>query len=251
MFFSVFLQQLKVFFVNFKIPIIFFIFILHVFMFFFEESFPLLLIVVGEVMQLFTRNEPFRLYIKAYPITISIVFLSVCVFIAMLLFGSQSSAEVLYQFGAFYPESIQNGQWFRFITAIFLHSTWMHLLMNILFIYVFAPFLEQHFGKRKFLMFFILSGACSFILPYFLNPHTITTGASGTFYGLLSLHLQVIRKEPYRYSQGDRQTVIGMLIVGFILSFITPNTSIMGHLGGFIFGWLLSYLFFIKSTKTK
>ncbi|PGK51254.1 hypothetical protein CN918_26040 [Priestia megaterium] len=202
-------------------------------------------------MHVFTRYEPFRVYIKAYPITISLVLISVVLFIAMLIFGQDSLGEALYQFGAFYPDSIHEGDWYRFITAIFLHSSWMHLLMNMLFIYVFAPFLEHRFGKTKFLLFFILTGACSFVLPYFTNPHSLTTGASGAFYGLLALHLQLMCKEPYRYSQSDRQTVIGMLIVGFILSFLTPNTSIMGHIGGFIFGWFLSYLFFIKLKKSK
>lgn len=203
------------------------------------------LTVCMEAIGLFTRYESFSVYIKRYPITILFLFLSVAMFLAMSVVGSSTSTFTLYQFGALLPESMsRSGEWYRFFSAIFIHIGIMHLVMNGVFLYVFAPYIEKKLGKTRYFFFFILSGALSFLFPFFLNPDTITAGASGALYSLLAMHVFLIWKEPFTYAQGDKQAVYVITIFGFIMSFFTPGVSFAGHVGGFVMGFILSFIFY-------
>ena len=200
-----------------------------------------------EAISLFTRYENFSTYIKRYPITILFLFLSVAMFIAMSIVGSSTSPFTLYHFGALFPEAVsQDGDWYRFFSSIFIHIGIMHLIMNGVFLYVFAPYIEKRLGKTRYFFFFILSGALSFFFPFFLAPNTITAGASGALYALLAMHVFLIWKEPFTYAAGDKQAVYVIIIFGFIMSVVTPGVSFAGHVGGFVMGFILSFVFYKK-----
>lgn len=168
-------------------------------------------------------------------------------FIAMSVVGSSTAPFTLYQFGALFPEAVtQEGQWYRLLSSIFIHIGIMHLVMNGVFLYVFAPYIEKRLGKTRYFFFFILSGALSFLFPLFLESTDITAGASGALYALLAMHVFLIWKEPFTYAQGDKQAVYVITIFGFIMSFFTPEISFVRHLGGFVMGFILSFVFYKK-----
>lgn len=165
----------------------------------------------------------------------------------MSIFGSSTSSLTLYQFGALFPEAVsQDGEWYRFFASIFIHIGIMHLIMNGVFLYVFAPYIEKRLGKTSYFFFFVLSGALSFLFPFFFEPNTITAGASGSLYGLLAMHIFLIWKEPFTYAAQDKQAVYVLTIFGFIMSFFTPGISFIGHVGGFVVGFILSFIFYKK-----
>jgi len=200
-------------------------------------------------MSVFVRRESFRLFAKLYPVTLSFIFLSLAVYIGMVATGSTSSAGHLYQFGAFYADSVKEGQWFRFVTAIFVHLGFLHLLMNALFLYVFGPHLERVLGKWKFTLFFLATGICSFILPFFLSPHLVA-GMSGSIYGLFGMYVYLMWYHVhYIPHKQDQQTVIVMIVFGLAMTLLNPSSSLLGHVGGLVGGFLLSPLFFIQKAK--
>lgn len=197
---------------------------------------------------MFTRYESLPRYLKLYPITSILIGICLILFLLMTFTGSSTSVFTLYEYGAFYAESVKEGEWYRFLSANFIHIGWMHLLMNVAFLYIFAPWIEMRLGKIRYLLFFMTTGVCSFILPYFYTD-AISAGASGSLFGIMGMYLFLIQYEPHRFSPQDKQLVIALVIIDFIFSFLTPNISILGHVGGFISGWILSFVFLAKWKK--
>lgn len=91
------------------------------------------------------------------------------------------------------PSGLHLGEWFRFITACFVHHDWSHYYANMMFFITF-PFVEKKLGIRRFLMLYLLSGFMSYIiflpLLYRFNmiefPALLLIGASGAMYGVIS-----------------------------------------------------------------
>lgn len=160
---------------------------------------------------------------------------------------------VLTRYGAYTVESaIFEGRIWEFVTFQFLHGHVMHLLFNCLALYFFGPWMERWWGSRKFLVFYLLSGAGGalfytlLVFAGVLDSNGLV-GASAGIYGILigiaviAPHIRVqLLFPPIELSM--RQLAIGVLVIatGSILLRIGGNEGgEAGHLGGAIAGFLL------------
>ncbi|WP_170846154.1 rhomboid family intramembrane serine protease [Bacillus sp. MUM 13] len=144
---------------------------------------------------------------------------------------------------------IRNGQLWRLLTPIFLHTSLGHLLFNSFSLALLGPKAERTLGSLKFTLLFLLSGIMSNMATFLCRPLTYThTGASGAIFGILGFYL---------YSALARRDIIPMrqpsifytfIIVSVIASFIQPEVNGIGHLGGLAGGFLLAALF-LKERK--
>lgn len=127
------------------------------------------------------------------------------------------------------------GEWYRLVTSGFLHAGLLHLVMNMLFLYLLGPSLERALGRLDFGLVYgtsLLAGSFAVML---IDPFSLTLGASGALYGLLGALLAL--QLTHRISPWSSGT--GVMIVLFLLiTFTTPNISIGGHVGGLIGGFV-------------
>jgi membrane associated rhomboid family serine protease len=131
------------------------------------------------------------------------------------------------------PFLVQLGDWWRPITAAFLHIGPVHLVMNMLALLLFGSELERQLGRWRFLGVYLVSalgGAAA--IQLFGNPGGYVAGASTAIYGLLGA-LGVLML-------ASRQNVRGLLTLLAINVFISflPGVSLLGHLGGLVAGAL-------------
>src|SRR5437773_1156513 len=80
--------------------------------------------------------------------------------------------------------AVDQGAWWLFITAQFLHASWFHLGANMYFLYSVGPQLEQIIGALRFGVLYLIAGTAGYALSYWMEPHTHTLGASGALYGV-------------------------------------------------------------------
>ena len=147
-------------------------------------------------------------------------------------------------------------------TAMFLHGGWMHLLGNMLYLWIFGDNVEDRFGHAKFLIFYLLSGiAAIFAQFYFVSQSNVpNVGASGAIAGVLAAYLLMFPQARVNVLLGRQIVampaliVIGLWVVLQLLSGVgavaateqtadTGGVAYMAHVGGFAAGFVLAFLF--------
>jgi membrane associated rhomboid family serine protease len=142
---------------------------------------------------------------------------------------------------------VANGQWYRLITSAFVHSLPdqppfgpLHIVFNMLSLWMFGVVLEQHIGRVRFLAAYLLSALGGSVLCYFLTaPYTQSIGASGAVFGLIGLYFVLSRKLHFDSLGAQRQMVVAVLW----LVLAAKYTSWQGHLGGLLTGLAIGLVF--------
>lgn len=131
---------------------------------------------------------------------------------------------------------VAQGEWWRLITSGFLHGGPMHLAFNMFALWNLGEALERVLGPVRFASAYLASLLAGSFGVMLLDPNAITVGASGAVFGLfgLLLMLQLSRSIPLR------QTGLGMMLaLNLGITFLIPNISIGGHLGGLAGGAII------------
>jgi membrane associated rhomboid family serine protease len=154
------------------------------------------------------------------------------------------------------------GQAITIFTAMFMHGGWMHLLGNMLFLWIFGDNVEDRFGRLKFLLFYLLTGIAATFAQFALAPHSPVpnVGASGAIAGVLGAYILMFPQARVNVLLG-RQVVAmpAIVVLGFWIavqlfsgvgtightgeSAGTGGVAYMAHIGGFFTGLLLTFLF--------
>ena len=125
-----------------------------------------------------------------------------------------------------------DGQWWRIVTAGFLHIGPLHVAVNMFALWVLGRDLELVLGRGRFVALYglsLLGGSAAVLL--FSAPDVPVAGASGAIFGLLSGLLVVLLR--LRQPVGQ---VVAMIALNLVLSFTVPNLSMAGHVGGLVTG---------------
>lgn len=170
-------------------------------------------------------------------VTVAIIALNV---VAQLLVMSQGgpNRSGLFQWGAMWGYGVAQGDYWRLLTAAFLHGGLLHIAFNMYALYLFGPYLEHQLGRWRFIASYVTLAVGSSVVVYLLtDPTTATIGASGAVFGLFGLALVFLIR--------TGQNINGMLILLAINGVISLQEGIswQGHLGGFIVGVILGAVF--------
>jgi membrane associated rhomboid family serine protease len=145
---------------------------------------------------------------------------------------SHNANAALFRQWALAPEEVAHGAWWQLLTSGFLHIGPLHIAFNMIALWVIGRDLEKVLGRVRFLVVYLVSllGG-SLVVFLFANPASYTAGASGAVFGLMGgLAVVLVR---LRLSPRPALTIIALNV---IISFVVPNISILGHLGGLAFG---------------
>lgn len=163
--------------------------------------------------------------------TVSYTLVGICVvvYLTQLLLGD----EVVANF-AMRPVSIAFGQdFYRLVTAIFLHGSVLHLAFNMYVLFVLGPTLERILGHGRFLLLFLLAGVGGSAASYaFSEPTTWSVGASGAIFGLMGALL--VAGQRLRY---DVTMVLVLVVINIVIGFVfSSGIDWRAHLGGLATG---------------
>ena len=149
-------------------------------------------------------------------------------------FGSVSS-NVAWALGAEVPPYIHAGQWWRLVTAGFLHAGFWHIAMNSWSLFILVTEVEQFYGTSRFIVAYVVSTITGFWLAYFLGSPSL--GASAAAFGLFGIMLAMgLRHRSDPLALAIRAHYGQWLILGLVLSFM-PGVSLSAHVGGLIGGF--------------
>ena len=124
------------------------------------------------------------------------------------------------------------GEWWRLITAMFLHYGILHIVLNMVLLWQLGRYLEEKLGPVRFLALYLLAGLGGNVAAYvFTAPNQPAAGASTSIFGLVLAMIVVNRRLRLDITQ-----LIPLLVVNLLFTFTVPNVSVAGHLGGLVAG---------------
>jgi rhomboid protease GluP len=136
------------------------------------------------------------------------------------------------------------GQYYRLITAMFLHGGWLHIAFNAYALYVLGPQAERIYGTGRFLGLYFIAGLTGSVASYALSPNP-SVGASGAIFGLiggLAVFYYVSRGLLGDISRQQLGSLITVIMINLFIGFSTPRIDNTAHIGGLIGGALVGWL---------
>lgn len=139
---------------------------------------------------------------------------------------------------------IEDGQWWRIITSMFIHADFMHVLFNMFSLFLFGPELEKIAGKMRFLTIYFLAGIFGNVATFVLQAgNYASVGASGAIYGIFGAFAALVYYTRHTMPQ-LKQVILPLVVISVIITFISPNINVTGHIGGLVTGFLLGLSYF-------
>ncbi|MHC0035917.1 rhomboid family intramembrane serine protease [Pseudoneobacillus sp. C159] len=163
--------------------------------------------------------------------------IQVIVFLLLELNGGSQNSRTLVEFGAKFNPLILEGEWWRFITPIFLHIGFLHLFMNTLSLYFLGTAVEKIYGTTRFFWIYLFSGILGVIASFAFSPN-LSAGASGAIYGCFGALLYIGMVYPGLFFRTLGRNLITILILNIVISFTVPSIDMAGHLGGLVGGFV-------------
>ncbi|MET1009258.1 MAG: rhomboid family intramembrane serine protease [Gaiellaceae bacterium] len=170
-------------------------------------------------------------------VTKSLIGINVVVYLISVASGSGGlrPSDAFIRDWALIGVAVADGEWYRMITSAFLHGSLIHLGFNMLMLWWFGQLLESMLGRARFLGVYLVSALAGSAGALLLSGEFVpTVGASGAVFGILGAGVVLERKQINVF--GGRALIVVILNLAF--TFLVPNISIGGHLGGLIGGML-------------
>jgi len=167
--------------------------------------------------------------------------INILLFLGLEFIGDSTSRHSLIELGAISPPLLQEGEWWRLLTGMFLHIGWVHLFVNMLALYYLGIVAEKIYGSIRFSIIYILAGLGGGIASFALN-NAVSAGASGALFGLFGglLYFTLLHKR--LVNAAFKTNLMLILFINLLLGFIIPNIDLSAHLGGLVFGFVSAVL---------
>ena len=179
-----------------------------------------------------TRKVRSTIRANAPAVTV-IIALNILVYVAQQLIP-----ETTFRFASD-PIPIANGEWWRLLTAMFLHSPTFifHILMNMYVLYIYGPNVEQAFGTARFVAMYLICGFTGSVTSYNLSGCIGGVGASGAIFGIAGVLLIFLYKRRSSTFVADAyKGILTFVGLNLAIGFIIPNIDNWAHIGGFLGG---------------
>lgn len=180
--------------------------------------------------------------LNQYPfMTIGLIVIMVLVYGAMTLDGGSTNVNVLITFGAKLNALIQQGEWWRLFTPMFLHIGFTHILMNMITLYFVGMQIEAAFGHTRFLVLFLVSGVGGNVASFCFS-NSLSAGASTAIFGLFGAFMMM--GESFWQNPVIRQlaqTFLAFVVMNILFDLFAPGIDLAGHIGGLAAGFLVAY----------
>lgn len=183
--------------------------------------------------------------------TFLIIALNLVAFALLTRFGGSTNLYTLYNLGALVPQQVLAGDWWRLLTATFLHFGWLHLMMNMIGLYYFGRVVEFILGVKQYLFVYLTTGVGAMLtvtLMYILgySKENFVVGASGSVMGLIGVSVAIFLRDWLKnrgsIASKKLQSFLLLILIQTVFDLTTPEISFVSHISGTIIGFLLGMI---------
>jgi len=169
-------------------------------------------------------------------VTWTLIGVTVAIFVLQYAIGVNQVAE---EYGMWPFGIVIYGEWWRLLTAAFLHGSWLHIAFNMYVLYVLGPTLERALGHLRFIVLYVVAALGGSVASYaFSDPRTVSVGASGAIFGLMGALIVAGRRMRWDITQ-----VLILLGINVVIGFLSPQIDWRAHFGGLVIGALVAGVF--------
>ena len=174
---------------------------------------------------------------RVTPVTWGLIAINVAVFALQELFPG---LHIVARFSQ-YPPLVDAGEWWRLLTAMFLHGGVLHLLFNMYALWLFGPVLERRFGSVSYASLYVAGGLTGGMLYQLLGSNAAAVGASGAIFGLLGALLAASYRQRHTRAGAAVFGQLGVLLaINLALPLFMPDIAWQAHVGGLVAGILIA-----------
>ena len=203
------------------------------------------------------ENKIYESIFKPKKIVVTNVLIAINVIVFLVVFflsGGVLSGGALLKYGALNSYLVTSGDWYRLITAAFLHGGLLHLLFNMYSLYIVGTQIENFVGKGKYLLIYFVSALSASLMSCVITPNAISVGASGAIFGLLGALVYFGTQYRIYLSSVIKNQIIPLIIINLMLGFMVSGIDNAAHIGGLIGGVLIAMALGVQkkeNTKNK
>jgi len=190
-------------------------------------------------------------------ITAFIILVNAMVFVLELMRGE----TFVMQWSAVPAQIVSGHHWITILTAMFMHGSWSHIIGNMIFLWAFAPEIEDAMGRGRYLVFYLVGGLIAMLAQVLADPHSTVPnlGASGAIAAVMGAFLVTYPRDRIRtllfiFVFARIRFIPAALLIGFwfltqlfhagaVAQVQTGGVAYLAHIGGFIFGAATARLF--------
>jgi membrane associated rhomboid family serine protease len=165
---------------------------------------------------------------RVTPVVTAIIVINIAVY----LWEETNFTNIVERF-ALWPNAVHyEHQWYRLITAAFMHANFEHILFNMITLAIVGPPVEAELGRSRFVGVYLASALGGSVCSYLLGPiNELGLGASGAIFGIMGAYFVLARRNRW-----DVSTIAALIVVNLVISFSDPSIDWRAHVGGLITG---------------
>lgn len=198
--------------------------------------------------------QPIKSKKKLPYMTISLIAINVLVYLIMEIIGSTYDSSLILKYGGLYPTLIsEEHQWWRFLTAGFIHFGAEHLINNMVILYGIGERLERAVGHmRMFVIYMValLGGTiCSCMMMLLTGEYALSAGASGAVYGIIGGFLWILIIHKGRWEDITAKRLIFSVMLMIYYGFSSNGIDNWAHIGGLISGFVTTAILYRRKRQ--
>lgn len=186
-------------------------------------------------------------------VTIAFVAINVIVYLLMELVGDTENSDFMIQMGAVWPPYVKNGEYWRLLTATFMHFGFEHILNNMLILACAGPILEQALGHVRYLCLYLLAGVGGSTLSYLQMlqkaEYEVSAGASGAIFGIIGALLWIVIVHKGHYETLTGRGLLFMIVISLYYGITSRDVDNWAHIGGLLMGFVIAIILYRKPRK--
>ena len=183
--------------------------------------------------------------------TVALIVINVAVFLILSAMGDTEDAVFMMNHGGMYePLIVQEHEYYRLFTSMFLHFGMSHLLNNMVLLGALGWNLELETGKIKFLIIYLVSGLGGNLLSLYydqslpLGERAVSAGASGAIFGLMGALLYVVIANRGRLGRLSGRGMLFMIALSLYYGLTSTGVDNWAHIGGLVCRFILSVILY-------
>ena len=192
--------------------------------------------------------------IRAEYVTIALVVANVITYLVLEWLGDTTNGFFMAEHGAMYPDFIRiNHEWWRIITAGFLHFGAVHLVNNMVILYCMGSRLERVTGHLKYFLIYLVSligaGLLSYGMMLRTGDYAVSAGASGAIFGVIGGFLWIVILHRGRFEQITTRGIMMMSVLTIYYGFSSAGIDNWGHIGGLLAGFSATVILYHRNRQ--
>lgn len=190
---------------------------------------------------------------KAF-VNIGLIGINIIYFLYLELTGSTENTQFMVAHGAMYaPLVLENGEYFRLLTSIFMHFGINHIMNNMLILFILGDNLERALGHIKYLLFYLLCGVGANVVSMIMNlgeyRSVVSAGASGAIFGVIGGLLYAVIINRGRLEDLSVRQLVVVIVCSLYFGFTSTGVDNAAHIGGLLVGIVMGMLLYRRPRK--